>query len=416
VRTPREAPEAIAAAAKSGNLGEVLRLARQAQDITQEQLSQLCQCNQSTISRIERGTYIPDINTLRTIARKLMLPLVLVGLADHAPASDIAPPSEDPVKRREFLQAAAVLAGSAMTHIAPDDSLLAIHTITNAQRRLDATTPSRNLAESVVSHLRLATSKHSSAHGPRDQHNVAAAISEIAGYAAWLHWDMHDLGSARRYYNTAIRAAQSTEDSTLHAYMLGSLATLAVYEGDAVEGLALLRRAAVQVEPNPSATAIAWLSSLEAVAQADSNNARRAWEALDKADQAVDQIATQDPPLWPWVFQFDHAKVARYRLTCAARLGRPEIAYTAAHEVSDFLESGHAKQRALAQLDLASAHLYARELDEAFNIASRAVQLGCQAQSGRVIDAARQFRRKFTGSPASPVVQDFDRLLYGSSL
>jgi tetratricopeptide (TPR) repeat protein len=258
--------------------------------------------------------------------------------------------------------------------------------------------------------------KHAAALTAGTQHVIAEALSEIAGFAAWLHWDMHDLGSARSYYTTAIKAAHSTANHTLHAYMLGSLATLAVYEGDATEGLALLRRAAAQVEPDPPAIATAWLSCLEAVAQADANNARRAWDALDRADRAVDQIGVEGPPPWPWVFQFDHDKVTRHRLTCAARLGRPEVACSAARDIGAFLNNGHVKQRALTQLDLAAAYLADREAEEAFRLATEAVELGRTAQSGRVIDAARQFRRKFTGSPASPVVRAFDERLYSVSL
>jgi hypothetical protein len=65
----------------------------------------------------------------------------------------------------------------------------------------------------------------------------------------------------------------------------------------------------------------------------------------------------------------------------------------------------------LTQLDLAAAYLADREAEEAFKLATDAVELGRSAQSERVIDAARQFRRRFTGSPASPVVRAFDERL-----
>jgi tetratricopeptide (TPR) repeat protein len=345
---------------------------------------------------------------LRCLTQELGIPAHFVGLTELPSAS------EDPVKRRDFLAAAAAVVTSTIKHGEPGQSLAAIHTITTAQRRLDASTPSRDLADPVIMHLQMATRRHASARTPYHQQHIAAAISEIAGFAAWLHWDMNDLGSARNYYATAIRSANGSQDKTLHAYMLGSLATLAVYDGDAAEGLALLRRAAAEIGPKPPAVALAWLSSLEAVAQADAHNARRSWEALDRAATAVEQIRDEQPP-WPWVFQFDHAKVARYRLTCAARLKHPEAAYTAAREVEGFLQHGHSKQRALAQLDLATAYLADGEMDEAFRFASEAVALGQDVQSGRVLSAARQFRRSFTGSPASPVVRRFDEHLYHSN-
>lgn len=408
MRPMTESAAAILAAAESGNTAEVLRLARRAQGLKQSELAERCGCDQATVSRIERGVYEPDMSMLRCLAHELAIPPHLVGLTDMPTAS------EDPVKRREFLAATAAVLGSTSSRNEPEQSLAAIHTITTAQRRLDATTPSRDLAEPVVMHLRMAKRRHDLAQNLYHQRQSAAAISEIAGFSAWLHWDMNDLGSARSYYAAAIRAASGSQDTTLHAYMLGSLATLVVYDGNAAEGLALLRRAFAEIGPNPPAVALAWLSSLEAVAQADAHNARGSWEALERADNAVERIKKEQPP-WPWVFQFDHGKVARYRLTCAARLKQPATAYSAARTIEDFLQCGHIKQRALVQLDLATAYLVDREADEAFRIASAAVDLGRDMQSGRVLSAARQFRRSFAGSPASPVVRAFDEQLYRSN-
>jgi len=357
---------AILAAARAGKVGEVIRLSRRAQGLTQPQVAGLTTFNPSTISRIERGKYVPDIPSLRVFAKVLEIPAILLGLAERPGEQQGVPSSEDPVKRRDFLQAAAALAEAAVVHRRSSDSLAAIHAITAAQRRLDASTPSRDLAGSVVAHLNMTARRLSNATGEGERKNLAAALSEVAGYAAWLHWDMHDIGSARTYYASAIRAADSTGDDTLHAYMLGSLATLAVYEGDAVEGLALLQRAGSALGEQAPAIATAWLASLEAIAQADAGNARRTWQALDRADDAVELLAEEEAPPWPWVFQFDHAKVARYRLTCAARLRRPDIAIAAAQASGDFLTVGHAKQRALIQLDLASAHLHNHEPERAF--------------------------------------------------
>lgn len=409
--TPTVTPGPILAAARAGKVGEVIRLSRRTQGLTQPQVAELTTFSQSTISRIERGKYMPDIPSLRVFARALEIPPILLGLAEQQGA----PPSEDPVKRREFLQAAAALAEASVIHRQASGPLAAIHAITTAQRRLDSTMPSRDLAAPVLAHMAMTARHHASAVSDGERRNLGAALSEVAGYAAWLHWDMHDVGSARTYYANAIRAADSTGDETLHAYMLGSLATLAVYEGDAVEGLALLQRAARALGDHPPAIATAWLSSLEAVAQSSAGNERRTWQALDSAEDAVETLAGEEAPPWPWVFQFDHAKVARYRLTCAARLARPDVAMAAAAAAGDFMESGHVKQRALAKLDLASAHLHAREPERGFALARESVRIGREVQSGRVIDAARKFRRDFTGSPASPVVREFDQYLYGAS-
>jgi hypothetical protein len=51
--------------------------------------------------------------------------------------------------------------------------------------------------------------------------DVAAAVSEAAGFAAWLHADMHDVGTARSYYRLAIERARLSGQRLLAGYMLG---------------------------------------------------------------------------------------------------------------------------------------------------------------------------------------------------
>jgi transcriptional regulator with XRE-family HTH domain len=403
----QENSRALVAAAQAGRVGEVVRLGRRAMGLTQGDLATRCRVSQSTVSRIERSNDVRDVKTLRLVANELQMPAALVGLADPLGIGHTSS-SEQRVNRREFLEAAALVAVSAALPTESDQSFTAIRTITVAQRRLDGETPSRDLAEAVTAHLRMVNRKRATTADPLARQMIAAGMSEIAGFAGWLHWDMHDLGSARTFYSTAIKAAGGAGHPTLPAYMLGSLATLAVYEGNASEGLAMLRHAATRLGPECPMIAVAWLSSLEAIAQADARNERATQQALDRADEAARAMPTAGTVPWPWVFQFDHEKVARHRLTSAVRLHQPQIALAAGRQIDGFLHTGHAKQRGLLQLDLAEAHMQIGEPEEAFRIATDAADLGRNIQSGRIIDRARQFRRHFKGSPAQPIVREFD--------
>ena len=67
--------------------------------------------------------------------------------------------------------------------------------ITGAQRRLDATTSARELARGVTAHVEMANRMPARAGKTPYAADVAAA-SEAAGFAAWLHADMYDIGSA----------------------------------------------------------------------------------------------------------------------------------------------------------------------------------------------------------------------------
>lgn len=131
------------------------------------------------------------------------------------------------------------------------------------------------------------------------------------------------------------------------------------------------------------------------------------WRALDRAEEAVERIATEQQPPWPWVFPFDTRKIASHRLTCAVRLRRPDVAYAAVGDLS-LVASGHRKQGALVLLDLATAHVWTQELDEALRVATAAVDLAARTPSERVVSQARQFRRTVPGQAPPGLLRDFD--------
>ena len=112
-------------------------------------------------------------------------------------------------------------------------------------------------------------------------------------------------------------------------------------------------------------------------------------------------------PPWPWVFSFDHAKVAGFRITCATWMRRPAEVFAAAETVGA-TTARHPRQQALLMLDLAEAHLVAGDPDAAFAIASGALGIAAPFSSGRVADRARALRRTATGHIAPGIMSEFD--------
>ncbi|MGH3826425.1 MAG: hypothetical protein ACRDQX_04515 [Pseudonocardiaceae bacterium] len=318
--------------------------------------------------------------------------------------------------RQDFVFSApvAILVSTALPGavVAEEEAAATVHAITTAHRRLDGTTSARELAKPVAAQLRLASHLQARIEEPRIRQAMAAAISEVAGLARWLYWDMHDLGSARRHYRIAVEQAQrASADSMLTEYMLGSLASfVVVQEGAADEGIALIRHAAKASAGERLATAEAWLSSIEAVAHASAGDDVQTWRALDHAEAAVERAATEDPP-WPWVFRFDSGKIATHRLTCAVRLRRPDVAYAAASDLPASMTTGHRKRSALTLLDLACAHVQAQEVEEGLRVATVAIDLAATTRSERVLSQARQFRRTIPAATPPGPLRDFDEHL-----
>lgn len=387
-------------ATTDADLGPIIRRARLEKQLTQTALGDACGYSQPVVSRLERGhRRATDMGVLRQISRVLEIPAHQLGLAE-----------ESPVNRREFMAAGIAVALPALPPSPEINYAAGIRHVTGTYRRLDSVMPGRDLVAPVTAHLALGRQLLDRTPDGLDRVDLAAAVSEAAGLAAWLEWDASNAGNARAHYLLAMKTARKSGHRLLSAYMTGSLATLAIAYHDVSEALALLRSARAQLGTDRSAIAEAWLACQEALAHATAGEARAADALLDRADVAVDRIQLEEPPPWPWVFAFDHAKVATCRLTCATRLRQPERAFAAAQAAGPSL-GGHARQRALLTLDLAEAHLLAGAADSAFAIASAALEVAAPFASGRVADRARALRRSATGRiPAAMMAQFDDRL------
>lgn len=82
-------------------------------------------------------------------------------------------------------------------------------------------------------------------------------------------------GSARLYYQQSIKAAQGSGDKTLVAYMMGSLTSLSLHEGDTMEAFYLLGSARKRLGGEAPAVADAWLGSLAGLAYATAGQENR---------------------------------------------------------------------------------------------------------------------------------------------
>lgn len=353
--------------------------------------------SQSWVSRVINRQQALTVEQVRDLSGRLGIPIHLLRFADAAAPERGA----GPTKRREFGK---VVTAALTVPVAPARGDIGDHTaptlraITGGQRRLDASSPSRDLAAGARAHVELTTRTLARARRTPYAPDIAAAASEAAGFAAWLHADMDDAGSARGHYRTAVRGARLAGEPLLGAYMLGSLAAFETDNGDAAVGLELTREAGRLVGAGAHPTAAAWLACVRAVAHAALGEARAADRAIAAAEAAVARRDNAQPP-WPWVFPFDAAKVAGYRALVAVRLRRPADARRAFAEA--FAQAAPAtKQRGVLMVEMARAHIAAGEVDEAFRLAGDALGIGVRYGSDRLVSRVRRFRRSYRGAPA----------------
>jgi len=384
-----------------------------ARNWTQAELAEAVGYSQSWVSKVLRRKQALTLDQAREISRRLGIPVHLLRFGSLG--------GEDPAKRRDFGKAIALaLVPWPSPPTADQSTAPALNAITNAQRRLDAMTPARELARGVIPHVEMANRMLGQARGSRAAADLAAALSEAAGLAGWLHNDMCDHGTARFYYRLAVDAAGHAGHDLLTGYMLGSLAAFEIDTGDHVEGLGLIARAREQIAGEDHPTPRAWLAAIEALGHASARGGERAADdAIERAGAAVEAGWGMTEPPWPWIFAFDQAKLAGYRALVCVRLGRPADAL-AAFADSLMAPQPAPKQRAMIMLEVATAACQegARErdtarIDEAFSLAADALALGQSYGSERVIQRSRVFRRGYGGAETSSV-RAFERRMHAA--
>ncbi|MEU8251664.1 helix-turn-helix transcriptional regulator [Nonomuraea sp. NPDC048916] len=402
---------AVAAALATCDMAGILREILAYRRWTQEQLADVLGYGQTWVSRVLRGRAL-NVDQVRDICHRVGVPIHLIRLGTG---------EGDETNRREFGKAAAATAALAVVpsarlprRIEADDTTAATLTaVTGLHRRLEATTPARELAPGAVAHIGVTRSVLARSTDGSNRAELLGSLAEAAGFAAWLHADMADTGTARTYYRMAIDTACRAQHGLLTAYMTGSLAQFELDE-DPLLGLRLLARARTVIGDRPPLTARAWLSCLEALAHATARDERSCHSALAEAHRAVRASEQAAAPPWPWVFPFTMTKLAGFRALCAVRLARPAEALEAFAESLNAIQPAQ-KQRATLLLEIASIRRMEAEFDEAFNLASMALSTGVMYGSERVIQAARRFRKSYQG-PLLPSVQAFDRRLMTATI
>jgi tetratricopeptide (TPR) repeat protein len=288
--------------------------------------------------------------------------------------------------------------------------------ITHRYRRLDREVASWRLVDPATSHLEFLDGLYHDAPPSKYRNSLAAAVSEAAGFAAWLTFDMDDAAQAQIHYRHALRAARAAGDPLLGGYMLGSMSWLASQVGDGAAALKFVRAAKLKIGPigpGTPATSCAWLTVHEALAQATLKKAPETLVLLDKAAEAVAR-AVSEAPVWPWLYPFSSDKLAAFSGSCYVRLGRGNEARSVLEEALK-LQAADLRHRATILIDLAAAHLMQRrsevDADELCQFVAEAAGIAANKGSARLWDLVLKTRTRLQPWATSRAVRQLDELL-----
>ena len=280
-----------------------------------------------------------------------------------------------------------------------------VGSVTGQYRRLEGATPASQLIVPVAGHLQFAK-QFLSEKDSAENRNLAAALSEASGFAAWLSFDLHDHTAARAHYADAIRYAQRSRSNVLAAYMLGSMSYWTASIGNVSDAVRLLGQAKRLDISSPTGTA--WLATIEATVQAAANDSHAALAAIQQAERTP-----AAGPSWPWLTPFNAAKIAGYRGACHLRLDQPTDAQRALQEAISAARPAP-KARALLLTDLADAHLRQHQVDACCQCISQAFDIGLKKRSEKVLHRVRVLRRQLDWWKTARPVRELDgQLLSG---
>lgn len=308
----------------------------------------------NAVSRHERGSIaMPRTPYPELYAR-------LYGL----PVETLWPATIDGMDRRRFLRTVAAAGGGVLLS-GDDDDVAAMLAVTSGFRRLEPTTPTPELREAVLGHLRFVG--HRAPLGPR----YAAAAAEVARFSAWLAWDQEDHQQARALYRKAAHYAERSGSEVVTAYMRGSWALWAAETGQRAEALRIGRRV------GPARPIAAWLATMGATVNAARGDPDDTLAALREAERA---LKVEQEPSYPGIYPFTAEKLQAYTGRCYVWLGLNKAAIPALQEALRGMPP--TKMRAVLLLDLAQA---LGDGDEARGLLAEAHQIGEQQRSRRIL-------------------------------
>lgn len=156
---------------------------------------------------------------------------------------------------------------------------------------------------------------------------IRIRLCSIAGGSALLIgtllFDMGLYAQARRYYMSAIVAAQEASHHTLQAIAWGWMSLTWTYSGNNQEALTCVQEARRLSAWSTSITVRAWLAAVEAETQANVRNRDACIKALEEAEIIESQKQPEQDHYWT---SFDRLQLAGYKGVCLLRLSHPENA------------------------------------------------------------------------------------------
>ncbi|WP_081235880.1 regulator [Streptomyces viridosporus] len=230
-------------------------------------------------------------------------------------------------------------------------------------------------------------------YGEQTGRRLFAAAAELTRLAGWTSYDIAAHGLAQRYFVQALRLAQAAGDRAYGAYVLVTMSRQAVYLAHGREAVQLARVAQQGAGSSAPPVVQALLHAAEARGHAVLGEVRACTAALVRAERALEGARTGDEAPH-WARCFDEAQLADEFGHCHRDLQQFRAAAQHAERSLQLRAPGHARNRLLCRVVLATARLGLGELDQACQLAAEAAGQATEMRSVRAVEYVRDFERR----------------------
>ncbi|HEY3715686.1 MAG TPA: helix-turn-helix transcriptional regulator [Jatrophihabitantaceae bacterium] len=395
-----EQPEALRRAVITGEIGEVVRLARVRAGLSQAELGQACGgYRQSTISRLEAGRVSnPDRRTLAKVADVLGIPPEWLGIASGVMGE---PPS--PAPQRAGQSAAGLLNVDA--RVTPRTVQALEMAIVDYWRR-DDEFGGRSLYPAVAGHLRYVLDLLRYRTDAPLRRQLVGVGAELARLAGWMLFDSRHYATAARHYAQAADLARDFDDPAFTANVMASMSLQATYDGDQDEAVALGQAAEDVARATATPRVMALLAMRTAFALAAAGDRHGTHAALSRSERRLEQAhqGDDDPA---WCAYFTEPKYLADLGIARARLAESAPAVPLLESALDRQDDRNHRLKAFHALWLGRAHLDLGELEQACQDGQLALRYARTIESPRIDRHLHEFRDALRPHDRVPAVRTF---------
>jgi hypothetical protein len=218
-------------------------------------------------------------------------------------------------------------------------------------------------------------------------------LAELAQLGGWLACDQGLVGLGQRYFLAGLHAAHTADDRAIGANILSCLSYQFTWAGAQRESLLLIKAAILGARDLETGRVHALLSTREARAHAQLNDADSCARALEAAAEALERSEARHEPRWvswvtPAVLMADAGRAW-------LELNRPDRAEHLLQEGLTLFSEEQPRNRMLHLASLAEARLALGNLDGAAAAAHDSLDLCRRLRSGRARSRLRQLQKRF---------------------